>query len=107
MATSIYAVEGLTCASCLAEVLDSIRSLTGVTAVSMDLVPGGRSPMIVTSGDTLRAEAMRVAVQSAGFSLTAVGGQAGRPRRDGSRIQGEETRSDHERVTSSIGGSSS
>ena len=107
MATSMYAVEGLTCASCLAEVLESIRSLIGVTAVSMDLVPGGRSPLVVTSGATLRVEAMRVAVQSAGFHLTDVGAQDGRRRRDRSGIQGKETRPDRERMTSSIGGVSS
>lgn len=107
MATSMYAVQGLTCASCLAEVLESIRSLIGVTAVSMDLVPGGRSPLIVTSEATLSVEAMRVAVQSAGFLLTDVGAQAGRRRRDRSGIRGKEMHPDRERMASSIGGVSS
>lgn len=67
MNTTIYAVEGLTCGDCLAEVLETVHSLPGVTDVAMDLVTGGQSPLIVTSGTKLGADEVREAVESAGF----------------------------------------
>ena len=107
MVTAMYAVEELTCGSCLAEVLENIRSLAGVTDVTMDLVTGGQSPLVVTSGAKLGVEAVRAAVQSAGFDLTAAGGRDVRRRKERPCIQGDDTHPDRERMTSSIGGASS
>ena len=53
MPTFMYAVEGMVCESCMAAVLANVHSLSGVTVVAMDLVTGGRSPLIVTSGAKL------------------------------------------------------
>ena len=69
MTTAIYAVEGMTCESCMAEVLENVHSLSGVTDVAMDLVTRGRSPLIVTSGTRLGARTVREAVEKAGFGL--------------------------------------
>lgn len=89
MSTAIYAVAGLTCGYCLAKVMESVRSLSGVTDVAMDLVRGGRSPLIVTSGTKLKVGAVREAVESAGFKILS-------PRRR-----------DRERMTCALGGVSS
>jgi copper chaperone CopZ len=69
MPTSMYAVEGMVCESCMEAVLANVHSLSGVTVVAMDLVTGGRSPLIVTSGATLGADAVRHAVEHVGFGV--------------------------------------
>jgi len=50
-------------------VQEHVRSLSGVTVVVMDLVAGGRSPLIVTSGTKLDADAVRDAVERVGFGV--------------------------------------
>ena len=69
MPTSMYAVEGMVCESCMEAVLANVHSLSGVTVLAMDLVTGGRSPLIVTSGATLGADAVRHAVEHVGFGV--------------------------------------
>ena len=69
MSTAMYAVEGMVCDSCMAAVVESVQSISGVTVNAMDLVAGGRSPLIVTSRTTLRADAIRDAVEHVGFGL--------------------------------------
>ena len=69
MTTAGYLVDGMTCGRCLAKVLEKVRSLSGVTKVALDLVAGGQSPLLVRSGTTLGADAVRGAVESAGFGL--------------------------------------
>ena len=69
MPTAMYAVEGMVCDSCMAAVLENVYSLSGVTVVAMDLVTGGRSPLIVTSGSKLGADAVRDAVEHVGFGV--------------------------------------
>lgn len=68
--TATYAVEGLTCGSCIAEVMERVRLLPGVIGLSVDLVTGGPSPLIVTSGYAMAADEVRQAVEHAGFDLT-------------------------------------
>ena len=65
----MYAVEGMVCESCMAAVVENVQSLSGVTVVAMDLVTGGQSPLIVTSGTTLGADAVRHAVEHVGFGV--------------------------------------
>jgi len=69
MSTAMYAVEGMICESCLAAVLENVHSLSGVTVAAMDLVTGGQSPLIVTSGTKLGAGAVREAVEHVGFGV--------------------------------------
>ena len=69
MSTAMYAVEGMICESCLAAVLENVHSLSGVTVAAMDLVTGGQSPLIVTSGSKLGAGAVRGAVEDVGFGV--------------------------------------
>lgn len=67
--TAMYAVEGMMCESCLAAVHGNVSSLAGVTVVAMDLVAGGRSPLIVTSRTKLGPDAVRDAVEQVGFGV--------------------------------------
>lgn len=69
MVTSAFAVEGLTCGSCLAEVLEHVHAVPGVRGAAVDLVVGGPSPVVVTSGAPISAERIRAAVERAGFSV--------------------------------------
>ena len=71
MPTSMYAVEGMVCESCMAAVVENVQSLSGVTVVAMDLVTGGQSPLLVTSGTTLGADSVRHAVEHVGFGVLA------------------------------------
>lgn len=70
MATTIYAVAGLTCGDCLAEVMERVRALEGVTRVAVDLVRDGPSPVEVTSVLPVGIGSVRDAVGEAGFDLT-------------------------------------
>ena len=72
------------CDSCMAAVQENVQSISGVTVVAMDLVAGGRSPLIVTSWTKLGAEAVRDAIELVGFGVlrpkgTEVGGRANSP----------------------------
>jgi len=69
MRTAMYAVEGVVCDSCISAVLENVQSLSGVSVVAMDLVTGGESPLLVTSGTKLGADAVRDAVERVGFGL--------------------------------------
>lgn len=70
MTTNVYAVAGLTCADCLAEVMERVRALVGVTGVAVDLVTDGPSPVMVTSVPPVGIATVRDAVGAAGFDLT-------------------------------------
>lgn len=84
MSTAMYAVEGMMCESCMAGVLENVHALSGVTVVAMDLVAGGQSPLIVTSGTKLGADAVRDAIELVSFG-------------DGPSTRHDETRHDCER----------
>ena len=62
-----YALEGLTCGHCVQTVEKAVTAVAGVDAASVELVPGGRSRLVV-SGAVAAAE-LRDAVASAGYSL--------------------------------------
>ena len=47
MTTQTYAVAGMTCDHCVRAVIEELRSLDGVTQVSVDLHPGGASHVTV------------------------------------------------------------
>lgn len=62
-----YALEGLTCSRCVATVQQALASVRGVEAASVDLVPGGRSRLVISG--FAPHEAIRDAVASTGYSL--------------------------------------
>lgn len=67
--TQTYRVLGLTCGECLAGILDSVRALSGVQAVAVNLVGGGRARLRVAARHALDTETVRRAVEGAGFFM--------------------------------------
>ena len=63
---AVYTVSGMTCGHCVASVTEELRALGGVGAVQVDL-PSGR--VTVTSAGPLDPEAVRAAVDEAGYRL--------------------------------------
>ena len=69
MATTTYKVTGMTCEHCVNAVTSELRSLDGVSAVTVDLVPDGVSQVTVTSGSPLPDTAVTEALEKAGGYL--------------------------------------
>jgi copper chaperone len=65
-------VSGMTCGHCVHAVVDEISALPGVHGVTIDLVAGGESPVTVTSESPLPEDAVRQAVDEAGYELAGV-----------------------------------
>jgi len=103
----MYAVEGMMCDSCMSAVLDKVHSLPGVTDVAMDLVTGGRSPLIVTSADKLGADVIRDAIGHVGFDVPPRSQRVLPDGGVGHAAQRGDTHPDRQTMFSSIGGSSS
>jgi len=65
--TAVYTVTGMTCGHCEKAVSEELSALPGVTAVTADAATGRVS---VTSGAPLDDDAVRAAVDEAGYELT-------------------------------------
>jgi len=107
MSTAVYAVEGPDCDSCVAAVVANVHSLAGVTVVAMDLVRGGRSPLIVTSGLKLGDDAVHDAVAHVGFGVRSPSGRDVRGRGDSPSIRDGVSDLDRLQVVSPLEGVSS
>ena len=66
MTTQTYAVTGMTCGHCEQAVSSELRTLDGVTDVSVDLVAGGTSSVTVTSTQHLEQAQVAAALDEAG-----------------------------------------
>ena len=66
MTTAQYAVSGMTCEHCVASVSEEVSEIDGVSNVAVDL---GSGTVTVTSDQPLPAEAVRAAVEEAGYTL--------------------------------------
>lgn len=67
MSTTVtYQVSGMTCGHCVQSVSREVGALAGVEAVDVDLASGA---VTVTSGRPLDTEAVRAAVDEAGYEL--------------------------------------
>ena len=66
MATTTYAVTGMTCEHCVHAVTEELNLLDGVSAVTVALVPGGQSKVTVTSDAPLAGQAVAGALDEAG-----------------------------------------
>jgi copper ion binding protein len=64
--TSTYTVSGMTCSHCVQAVTSELSGLPGVDAVHVDL---GTGAVTVTSEAPLSADAVRAAVDEAGYEL--------------------------------------
>jgi copper chaperone len=60
-----YSVSGMTCGHCVAAVGAEVGALPGVSEVDVDLESGA----LVVSGSGVDGEAVRGAVEAAGYSL--------------------------------------
>ena len=67
--TTTYSVTGMTCSHCVAAVTEEVSRLDGVSAVEVDLNAGGDSRVTVTSAAPVPVEAIREAVDEAGYTL--------------------------------------
>jgi copper ion binding protein len=66
MATATYAINGMTCDHCVTAVTAELGQLPGVREVRVDLAAGTAT---VTSTEPLDADAVREAVDEAGYEL--------------------------------------
>lgn len=66
MQTKTYTVTGMTCGHCVNSVSAEIGQLPGVTGVHVDLANGA---VTVTSAQPLDDDAVRAAVDEAGYQL--------------------------------------
>ncbi len=67
-----YLVEGMTCGHCVSSVTEELSELSGVGAVDVQLHAGGLSKVTVGSAVPLDADAVRQAVEDAGYRLAPV-----------------------------------
>jgi copper chaperone len=66
MTIATYTVVGMTCGHCVSAVSEEVGQVPGVTAVDVDLASGR---VTVTSDTPVDAEAVRAAVDEAGYEL--------------------------------------
>jgi copper chaperone CopZ len=66
MTTMTYAVTGMTCEHCVHAVTEELSVLAGVSAVEVDLMPGGQSRVTVTSDAGLAEQEVAAALDEAG-----------------------------------------
>lgn len=66
MTTTTYAVTGMSCEHCVNAVTSELSGLGGVSAVTVELVPGGRSRVTVASEAPLPLDAVSAALDEAG-----------------------------------------
>jgi copper chaperone len=64
--TRTYTVSGMTCGHCVASVTEEVRELPGVENVDVVLETGA---VTVTSSEPLEDDAVRAAVEEAGYQL--------------------------------------
>lgn len=63
-------VSGMTCAHCVTSVTEELTGIDGVQSVSVDLTVGGASRVTIRSAAPVDADAVRAAVEEAGYTLT-------------------------------------
>ncbi|WP_404386600.1 heavy-metal-associated domain-containing protein [Knoellia locipacati] len=66
MSTQTFTVTGMTCGHCVASVTEEVSELSGVENVDVDLATGA---VTVTSTEPLEDDAVRAAVEEAGYQL--------------------------------------
>ena len=66
MSTATFTVVGMTCGHCVDSVTEEVSSVEGVTGVDVDLDSGA---LTVTSPAAVDEDAIRAAVEEAGYSV--------------------------------------
>jgi copper chaperone CopZ len=67
--TTTLHVTGMTCGHCVKAVTEELGAVDGVDSVAVELVAGGTSAVTVVSTSPVSAEALRAAVDEAGYEL--------------------------------------
>jgi copper chaperone len=67
--STTFAVEGMTCGHCVQSVTTELSALPGVKDVSVELNAGAASQVTVVSDEPLPSDAIRTAVDEAGYTL--------------------------------------
>ncbi len=67
-----YLVAGMTCEHCVRAVSDELTALAAVRSVRVDLVDGAPSRVTVDATEVLDEQAVRAAVDEAGYELVGV-----------------------------------
>ncbi len=67
--TSTYDVTGMTCGHCVQSVTTELSALPGVKDVAVELDAGATSQVTVVSDEPLDRDAVRGAVDEAGYTL--------------------------------------
>lgn len=65
--TAEVLVEGMTCSSCVANVIDELDEVPGVRGVTVSLVPGGQSKVFVQHDGEIDSAAVDAAIAEAGY----------------------------------------
>ncbi|PJI93651.1 heavy-metal-associated domain-containing protein [Luteimicrobium subarcticum] len=65
-------VTGMTCGHCVHAVTEELTALDGVAGVDVELQAGGTSHVTVTTTTDVPEDALRAAVDEAGYALVAV-----------------------------------
>jgi copper chaperone len=71
MTTATYTVQGMTCSHCVASVHEEVSAVEGVRDVAVDLDSGA---LTVTSEQPVAPDAVRAAVEEAGYQLVEAAG---------------------------------
>jgi len=64
-----FLVTGMTCGHCVSSVTDEVSAIDGVESVEVVLKKGGASRVTVMSAGPIDADAVRAAVEEAGYQL--------------------------------------
>jgi copper ion binding protein len=64
-----FLVTGMTCGHCVSSVKEEVGAIAGVDTVEVVLKKGGASRVTVTSAAPVDADAVRAAVEEAGYQL--------------------------------------
>ena len=66
MSTQNFTVVGMTCGHCVSSVTEEVTEIAGVSNVDVELASGN---VTVTSSEPISDDAIRAAVEEAGYSL--------------------------------------
>ena len=69
MQSHTFTVTGPFCGTCLAELLERVRAIRGVSGAAAGLPGDGTAVMVLDGPSPLDGDLVRVAVEQAGFSL--------------------------------------
>jgi copper chaperone len=74
MTTTTYLVSGMSCDHCVHAVDQEVSALAGVAQVDVELSADGASRVTVTSSEPLDGDAVRAAIDEAGYELVGTAG---------------------------------